>query len=101
MATRKSCLAHSYRSIYRAQSVASFQNILVYLQSIDIHTSVGVEERLKLAVPVALRILVKPIGKRRNARPHFAFVDAAISYLQEYICVNTIVERGIILVSNS
>jgi hypothetical protein len=91
-----------FMSIHLTIGVSAFPSkYSADLQRVDVYTRVCVEEALKLSVPVALRVIVKPVRKRSNSGPNFALVDAAVPHLQKDAGVDSIVERSVVLIRNS
>jgi hypothetical protein len=60
-------------------------------QSIDVNTSLRIEELQELRIPVLLRIGVKPIGEDSWARPHSTFVERAVRPLLEDLKLSAVV----------
>ena len=70
-------------------------------QSIDVDTSISIEERGKLVVPVFLNSRGEPIREGSDSRPYNTLIDRAVRSLEESTCLDTIIESRVVVVGNS
>ncbi|KAI7052603.1 hypothetical protein KC366_g22 [Hortaea werneckii] len=70
-------------------------------ERINVDTSVCVEERSELAVPVILRARVEPIWEDCNARPDNTLIQSSIITLEENVLLYTFEVSVIVVVSDS
>jgi hypothetical protein len=59
-------------------------------KTVNVHTSIGVEEVQELAIPVLLRVGMKPVGKHSWTRPHSTLVEGAIGSLLPHFHLGTV-----------